>query len=215
MHAYLEKLKFLFTNPVGFFGSIKKEATYWPILLFFVIFTAIAQIISVVFGLPIFFNDSILLIASLLGVVTSTLSALVVPFVAAAFIHLGVLIVKGSEGYFNTFKVVTYAITISLVYSVVSSIITNFIGWFKPELILSLADPNQVASLSSIFSSPIVIISSIISLISIVHVVYSMSIGLSVYQKLSRGKAFLALIIFPLAIFIIGLLLGGFRSLGF
>jgi hypothetical protein len=196
---YLEKFKFLFLNPVDFFTSVRKENDYMSILKFYVGFSVAVSIIIALLNIPLMFKDSVYIMGSILGIVTAIVFSFVSPFIASGIIHLGVIIFKGKNGFFNTFKPVTYAMTIGVAYTLISSVITGVYSWFKP---ITDIDVSNVA-LAAQDSAFITVISIVIGLASLVHVLIAHVKGISFYQGMTTMKAFLATVLVPFVLFIL------------
>ena len=209
MHQIFEKYKLLFLNSKGFFKTVQKETSYWTVLKFYVVFIVASQIISVLFNLPIFLKNNLLLFAGIYGLIGAIILSFAVPFIMAGIVHLGVLILKGKNGYFNTFKPITYAMSISAFYNLISSIINGVYGWFNPISVESL-----VSGLAQIEQSLIImIIGTIIGAVSLIHVLYAEISGIGFYQGLTRTKALLAAILVPVVFLIIIAFLFGFGAI--
>lgn len=205
MKADWDKLKFLLLNTKGFFKSIEKEKDYWSILKFYVILVISVQVVSFLINIPLYFNNSKFLSLTVVGFATNTILAFVTPFVVSAVFHLGVLLFKAPNGYFNTFKPTIYGMAIFTAYGFLSSIVIGVISWFSPpNLDLILQGAGQ-----QIYSLPATIAASVIGAVAIAHSLYGLIKGLSYFQKLSVGKSLVVIIIIPFVIiFVIGLIFG-------
>ncbi|MBU2640078.1 MAG: YIP1 family protein [Nanoarchaeota archaeon] len=205
MHPYLEKYKLLFLNSNGFFKNVQKESEYWDVLKFYVIFTIVSQVISILLNLPTLMKESLFISAMIFSLVGSVVFAFAVPFVSSGIVHLGVLVFKGKKGYFNTFKPITYAMTIGAAYNILSSLINGVYGWFNPLSIESLT--SGLAQLEQ--NVAIVIVSGIIGIVSLIHILRTEILGIGFYQGLTKAKALLSVVLVPLVLFIIiGIIFG-------
>ena len=214
------KLRNLFFNTNNFFDTVKKEKAYFPILLNFVIVYSVSAIVELLASLPLIGKVPTarsLLLISFLGVIFSIALSFVLPFIAAGLTHLGVLIVGGAQGFFNTFKPITYAMIISAIYNIISSVISFFLNTAYP------ISPSVLEQATFAFRDiPVqhTVAAIIIGLISLVHVIYAEITGISKFQKMSKMRAFVASVIIPLVMVIVAVLfiiaiLGALFGIGF
>ena len=113
-----------------------------------------------------------------IGLIFWTIFAFTIPFVGSGVNHLGVLIFGGKNGFFNTFKPLTYAMVIGGVYGVINATILTILSILNiKNLVLNL------------------VITMIILLIGFIHTLYAEVIGISQYQDMSKGKALLAILV--------------------
>ncbi len=214
--VYGMKLKNLFFHPFFFFNSVEKEDDQASILFSYftlsVIIIMISSILSINYVMAASkevpeaypFGPGIYLIVTFFF---GILFSFIVPFILGGITHLGVLIVGGSKGFFNTFKPVTYTAMIGLVYGLLSSIVSfifNLISPFDPSL---LSNPLEMFSRSDIAIR--VSLSMMIFFVSLSHQLVTGTIGLSKFQKMSQTRAFLSMIIIPLLLIVIALILLG------
>lgn len=212
----IPNLKKLFFKPNEFLNSVEKENEYWPILSFLVLFYLISFLLSIILGVVNKGEDISYLqyiYSGIMGFIGSAIFYLVLPFIVALVVHLGVLIFGGRQGFFNTFKPMTYSLMIGIIYSFISLVIIfilQFIIPIDPNLITSMQnsqnvqDPKIIIDLiKQYFSQPLVIIGIIISIISMIHQFVFEVKGISKFQKISKIKAFLALILIPLTILVL------------
>ena len=204
MIEYFDKLKLLFLKPTEFFKNVKKEKDYWTPLKFYIIISIIADVIGVLFAIPNLLKSQMLLYLTLISLVSGLILVFIIPFVAAGIIHLGVLIFKGKEGYYNTFKPVAYAMTIGSVYSLLSSIVSAIASWFNP-----VTDFSDLQSINQVQNTAAIALIAIIGLISLIHVLYAHVLGISNYQNLTTMRAFLSVILIPLILIILVAVLFG------
>lgn len=210
MKRYTDKLKSLFFNTKHFFDTIKGEKSYFQILKFFIIFYVIYQIIDAILLIPAvkMLSQTIARqyfgLLFIFGIIFGLIIAVILPFISAALTHIGILMVGGKQGFFNTFKPMTYALTITVVYNIISSFVSFFLNLAYP------IDPSILQK--TIFSFhdmplPNILVGIIILLLSIIHATYAEIIGISKFQKISKLKAFFGAIIIPLIIVIFVMLL--------
>ena len=218
---YISKLKKLFLKPSAFLNSVEKEKEYQPILAFFVVLSVMYFIISALIGL--FFKEISVdylsyLKNSLLGFVLIVVSSIVQPFIFGGIIHLGVLIFKGKEKYFDTFKVATYSLVIWTLYYFILLILDSIIRIALPfnasmlTQIATIEDPELVMELYlQFFAQPGALLSLIVSVVimiaAIIHQLVFLIKGISKYQQLPKIKAAGAVILPIIVAFIIAMLI--------
>ncbi|MFC1768499.1 YIP1 family protein [Nanoarchaeota archaeon] len=199
--TYLDKIHDILFQPKKFFNSVKKEVDYWPIIFFYVVIFAIAQVIETISALPSLMNlpsgeEKVISIVMLIVVLFFSIAfAFLVPFIYSGLIHAGVYIFGGRKGFFNTFKPITYAAIIGIIYSAISSIIIGVYSIFYPFQNLD-ANPFEIFTGSNLTFH--LIIPLIIGLISFVHSLIVEVIGVSKFQSFTYSRALLAVIIIPL-----------------
>ena len=198
------KLKKLFFHPKSFFSEVEKEKNYSKIMFFYVKVYIAMLIINLAFS---FFslmlknnlnltNSASLIYSFIIGVGL----AFVLPFVYSAIIHLGVLIFKGKQKYFNTYKPLTYALVIGIIYNIISIIISFLISIIFPVNASSISPDLLLKDTNFIISQ---IISLIIMIVALIHILHTATIGILKFQKLSKLKAFLSIILIPIILIII------------
>jgi hypothetical protein len=197
----LEKILF---HPKSFFNSIESEKKYSDIMFFYVKVSLILIIISLILTIVTLAikTPSDLLIGTANAVFNSVFNfgvSFIYPFILASIVHLGVLILKGKQKYFNTYKIMTYSATIAIVYSALAQIITWAMTLVTstnlnaaPETLL--LDPSFIA---------IMLVYIVIMIIASVHMLYTGTLGLSKYQKISKTRAFFSIVLIPLIAFIL------------
>jgi len=117
------------------------------------------------------------------------LYAIVAIFVTTGIIHLFVLLMKGKEGFYQTFKVIAYGGTpkylLSIILSPISiAVFPKFAGMKQPT-------PEYFAWLVPVF---------ILGAIAIIYEIYLWVIGTKKLHKLSTFRAFAAVFLLPLAL---------------
>jgi hypothetical protein len=123
-----EKLKLLFSNPVGFFESVR-ETSIGPSLILFVIIGIIMAGVSFVFTLFIsraFLSGGLLLLFSGIFFLVFFVMGVIGTFVYSGITHLVVKGLHGEQGYSKTYNAVTYSLIPYLVLAVVPYI--GFLG---------------------------------------------------------------------------------------
>jgi hypothetical protein len=197
----LEKIKKIFFSPNEFFRSVEKESQYGKILFFVALAYIAAQLFSYlansIFVLRYSFNI-FTIIEQIFGFMFQIGFAFAIPFISAGITHLGVMIVKGKQGFFNTFKPVAYAGVVSSIYIVISSIALSVHDLIYPT------DWHFIAENLSLNNIPwgYMILAGVIGIASLIHTVYVEVVGISRFQKLSVGKSLLATLIIPILILI-------------
>lgn len=210
MNNLIEKYKLLFKSPTAFFKTVVKEKDYGTIMQSLAYIILISVIVDIVFNIPVMIvqgKGSIEILASIPLALFSALFLFLIPYISAALNHIGVLIMGGRKGFFNTFKPSTYGIILYLIYGMLITIVSSLLFVMNPVDIEAVTAAEDF-SLSDL---PIhaIIVTSLIFIVAIVHVTVVEVIGVAKFQKLSNGRAFMAVFVIPLAIFlIIGIFIG-------
>ena len=189
---FFQKLKKLFLDPVRFFKEASKEKDYWTVLKFFVVTYLVAMLIQVLVSIPTLLSlpGLAIWVSFLTAIFVGVVYAFVGPFIISGIMHLGILIVGGRKGFFNTFKAATYGTLVVVGYGLVTSIITN--------LFLLLDLYGTAANIFIFF--PI--------LIGSIHMLITQSIGVSMFHLISRTRTFFGIILVPMVLFILWVILG-------
>jgi hypothetical protein len=207
---FTASLKKLFFHPKKFFDSVEKDRNYSKIMFFYVKASVIAAIVSLVCSLILLSFQNKLAGAGVFSLITSAVigvgMAFLIPFIASFIVHIGVWIFRGKQGYFNTYKVIAYSLAIALIYGIFSTIIVSIIGITNP---VSISQESLAANPALIFQEKgyiaSIAVSLIIFLVSLIHSLAVQVIGISRFQKMSKLRAFFAIIIIPLVLLIIGI----------
>ncbi|MBI2507551.1 YIP1 family protein [Candidatus Woesearchaeota archaeon] len=181
-----QKLKTLFADPVKFFKDISKEKSYWTVLKPYVLVYLAALIIQLLASIPIYYGTPVFMLSILTGLLVGIAGAFATPFIGSFFTHLGIFIVGGRKGFFNTFKALTYGTLVVVVYGVLSSIISLLLFLLKVE--------RESGSIS---------LMAVISIVGVMHMLVTSAIGVSMYHSISRWKAFFGIILIPLILLVI------------
>lgn len=195
-------LKKLFFKPSEFLNSVEKESKYESILRSYIIISLVYYIFSQIYS-TIFNGFSA--VNSLYALFNTVVFAIAFPFVISGIIHLAVIVFKGKEKFFNTFKPVTYALMISMIYQFIMLIIVVIIQFTSPfsvEMLNSISNSQDQAAISQAYSdffaqpgAVTMLVSSVcLFFIMIIHMAVFIVKGLKKFQKLSRTRAILAVI---------------------
>lgn len=206
---FTASLKKLFFHPKKFFDSVEKDKDYSKIMFFYVKMTIISVVISFICSLIILSVQNKLM--GVFSLITSGIFnigiAFAIPFIVSFIVQIGVWIFRGKQGYFNTYKAVTYPLAIILIYGILSTLIASIIGLANPVSITQdqlTSNPELILQEQGFIAS--MIVSIIIFLVSLIHSLCVQVIGVARFQKRSKLRAFLAIIIIPLVLIIIGIL---------
>ncbi len=212
----IEKLKTLFFNPALFFAQVSKEKDYWPsIKLFAIIYMISNASLLIPLALIIPFIPGIVmsigilisfLIIFVLGIIL-LIYAFLTPWIYAFFTYLGVLIFGGKDKYFfPTFKASTYGLCILMIYGLLANILLVFFGIIFLLMIVGtgINEASEVVGMFGIIS--LMLLFLLLLLIAFIHRVYATMVGLALYNNMSYGKSFLAVIFIPALIFIVYIL---------
>lgn len=187
-----DKLKELFVDPSKFFKDVSKEKSYWNVLKLFVVVYIVATIIQILVSIPVNLKTlgNQFLPFILTALISGIIFAFAIPFIVGILSHLGILLVGGKKGFFNTFKAITYGTIVIVGYGIISSVAESLILLFSSNVAIS----NFVIG--------------VISLIGVVHMLIVQSVGVSIFHSISRGKSFFGIILIPLIIFIMMIAMG-------
>lgn len=205
----LPKLKKLFFHPKAFFSEVEKEKNYSSSLFFYAKLSIAAAIIGLLLSIITLIikgvNGSLAIsIANLLtSLIFSIGAAFAIPFIAAGITHLAVLVFGGRQGFFNTYKPITYALSITIIYSLIIQIISWIFSIIDSSLAIATENPELLLQNQGFIAMMIIYL--IVMTISTIHMIYTGTLGLSKFQKMGKLKAFISIIIIPLIITIITL----------
>ena len=201
---YCARLKKLFYHPKLFFKDVEKEKGYSGIMFFYVFIASFALVLKFILDIvtgayTLQGADFIVGIIRFFFVLVFGIGfSFAAPFISSAVTHLGVLMFGGKQGYFNTYKPVSYSSAVSQIYAAAIA----FIGilfvllFFKGAFDLE----NIVWNLQNLVYITIVIL---LNLILFIHVLSLQVIGVSKYQKISKLRAFFSVIIIPSILIIV------------
>jgi hypothetical protein len=200
-----EKYWNLFFKPKKFLNDVENEKEYFPIfrtyLIFYLINFLLMSFISYFILKETFSN-----LDFLRGIVLSIFSASVYSFGFSGLFYLGTKLFRSKGSYFNTFKPVTYALIIGMVYSIIISIILGVVP-VDNSILQSIQGSQDVEYLKSayksFFSQPGVILLTLLTLISFIHSFVFSVIGISKFHNISKGKSTMAILISSVTLFVL------------
>lgn len=206
--SYLSRVKKILFQPSSFFKSVEQDTDYSKIMFFYVKMAIAAAIVSLICSLIVLSVQNNLAGAGILSLIINGIIsiglAFLVPFVASFIVQIGVWIFRGKQGYYNTYKAVTYPLTIVLIYGILSTIIVSIIGIALPS---SLTQDQLTSNPALIFQETGFLVSLIVALgillISLIHTLCIQVVGVARFQKMSKLRAFFSIILIPLIIIII------------
>lgn len=195
-------IKEVISKPKDFFVNIKKEKGIKNAFIYFIIFAAITSFLSALYFYKVFPKIKIpqmieLTPALILGImvlffILILLFSVASVFAVSAITHLFVLWMKGKNEFYQTFKALIYGNTPKYILSIILSpiyltiypkffgikqITPEFFAWLVPMSVLGIA----VA----------------------VYTIYLKTIAIKKLQEISAFRAFSAVFLLPLALFII------------
>lgn len=203
-----DKLKKLFFKPTLFFEGVASETKYLQPLLYFVVILLISQIINFILTLPSIIKQPMVfffLIASLFSISIAVGIGMIVPFISAAINHIGVLMFGGKNGYYNTFKPTTYAMIIGVFYGLIILIINFIMSLINPITIPS-TPPSSITEALSFIPLSYLIVNGVIYAVSLIHTLIVEVEGIAFCHKISKTRAFLAVIVMMLIMMVIATL---------
>ncbi len=206
-----EKYKQLLTNPEEFFTKIKKEHSYHPALFFLIILTLTTALINIVLTSPLVISgtasfEGITWAAQLLTLIYLPIYALVYASMAALLVYIILFFFKTAHNTFkNNFKILAYAQTISLIYSVIGTVVV-----LATEL---LTGESTTSALITLFSggwdqlSGIIAFSIVLAILltiaSWVHTLWAMMHGFTKQYEIKHPSAILLSVVALVASFIV------------
>jgi len=205
--GYFSRLGHLFSHPKKFLDSAAGEKKYSKILFFYVFIAVIAIVFDAVLAfIRAYYNPGDMTLAANLGFIALSVLfsiglAFVSPFVISFIIHLGVLVFGGKKGYFNTFKPITYSAAISEIYQVFLVILGVIAFFTVGDLVfngITAVSPGLLA---------VTVLYFLVLVISLIHVLYAEIIGISKFQAMPKGKAFLSIVFVPVIILVLGMII--------
>ncbi len=201
----INKIKTLFFDSEEFFKLIKKE-TFKEAYIFSAVTYAILYLLIAIISLPvtIMLNAYPKIVAIglfALGIIFNIIYAFILPLFNAGVNHLGVMIVKGKEGFLNTFKPSSYSIILIGIYSAVNAVFGTIYAVLNKEKMVALINPETITLATVPWGYYILM--GILIIAMIIHTFIFEIKGISKFQKISKLKAFFAIMF----IFVILLLL--------
>ncbi len=200
INRFVEMLKQLYLKPTEFFKQRTNEKDYLDIFLKYIIFIAIIKGLLFIIGIygDILEGAYVVLFSLILAILSIVLSFLV-PFITSGIIHIGVVLFGGKGEFIDTFKTATYSLILVGVYSFAASVLFE---------IISLLIPIPVFSEDLSAMTPHLIVSGIVLFIGLVHMIWTLVIGLNITQSMTKTKSLFAILIIPAVIFVTMLLFG-------
>lgn len=195
-------IKEVLLRPKDFFAKTKKEKGIKNAFLYFFIFTVITTFLSILYFYRAFsmikipqmpsISGSILIIVLAILYILILLFTIIYLFVISGITHLFILLMKGKQGFYQTFKVMIYGDTPRYILSILLSPITilvypKFFGikTMPPEFLMWLI--------------PTIILGFIIT----AYTIYLKTIGIKNLHEISTFRAFAAVFLLPMALFIL------------
>lgn len=199
--SFFNIIKEVLLKPKEFFKRIKKEEGIKNTFLYFLVFTVITSLLTALYfsriipriDLPQIELTSGLLLWILVALyILILLFSIVSVFVMSGIIHLFVLLMKGKNEFYQTFKALIYGNTPKYILSFFLSPISilvypNFFGMKQPS-------PEFLIWL---------IPTSILGIIVAIYAFYLKVIAIKKLQEISTFRAFTAVFLLPLALFIV------------
>ncbi|MBS3092914.1 YIP1 family protein [Candidatus Pacearchaeota archaeon] len=217
----IPNFKQMFLEPSAFLNSIEKQDKYQPLIRDFVILYIIWFIISLIItaiASKVPFNSE-LLSGVVLGFVNGVIFSVIAPFILAGVIHIILKIFKAKEGFFNTYKLIVYALMIAVLYGFIMLLVGLVIQFIIPidssmfQTITTAQDQNVVMqAYKDYIKQPGAIILLIINLIAVIHILVFSVMGIMKFQKIQKVKAIFAVILAWIIIFTLLVLLAVLTS---
>jgi len=200
---YFSKIKNMLFNLKEFVNAADKEKEIWPaaaaIFITFMIYTVLMAIFKIYLGI---LDIPLALIGALFGVLMVFGLILINYFL----LHIFVLLLGGKQGLFNTYKSLTYAVTLIFIYLIFVLIAETIIP-FDSSMLSTLNSATDSAQIKEAYSSfilqPGAILTFMIQIIMIVHFVIMLVYSISKFHKISKLRAFWAVAIYLVLIFVL------------
>ncbi len=138
-------------------------------------------------------QDSFTRIVGIVSVVVGMGFVFAYPFIATGITQLGILLVKGQQGFYNTFKPMTYSMTIGAVYGLFQTITLTL-------LYATVGVPYFGSTQDIVQLIPFYVIVGVTSIAATAHILAVSIIGVAHFQKISRARAAVAGILIPLGL---------------
>ena len=226
MQNYIDRIKNVFTNPTEFFKSVDKEKDIKTPLLTFGLFNVFSVFLTALLVLYLFAISEVsafVYVVTIMSFIMSAAFGFVTPFIGAAIIFLGLLIVGVRKiDFVKVFKVVAYAGTITIMYSIVSLLIQIPFYLTFPDMLVSQYNAMDIESDAAQFDSFIQIFDSsevtsaevlfnlsmiLVFIISFIHALIIEVKGISLYNQISKLRAFFGIMMIPLILIGIAIIL--------
>lgn len=219
------KLKNLLFNGEKFLNSVENEKKFWSVFsTFIVVFLAyyiIGSVMDQIFNKLAFLD---FLYNLLVGFIISIITAIIYPLLVSFIFHLSVLLFRGKEKFFFTFKSATYALVLGYIYSFIMLFVTAGIQIFGAIDFSMFKDATESQSfdlfiqafkeLASTSQGLLFIIAVIVIFtISLIHQFIFLTKSLSKFQKLTKLKAALSTIVSILIFSILSYVFYGILSI--
>lgn len=213
--SYIDTIKELILKPKEFFRKIGKEKGIKRAFLIYFWYLLISNLIDILTTpksyllelVPI--SQSFKVLFLILGYVISVLLGLIVTFILVGVDYLFLRLLKGKGTFENTFNAYVFSFIPFFIAAILLSIPTFFLGTFS----------GMHFGATQLASNPIFITLLIVYFIMIVGVLiycfYWYIYSLSLVNKISRLRAFVAVVVLPVAITIMFMLLLFFFGLFF
>lgn len=194
-------IKEVISKPKDFFTKIHKEKGIKNTFLYFFIFTVITTFLSTLYFYRSFsiieipqieLTSGLIFWSLVILYIVILLFSIIAIFVVTGIIHLFVLLMKGKEGFYQTFKIIIYGATPSYLLSIILSPIS--IGVFPRFAGMKQPTPEYFA-----WILPIIVLGIIVT----IYQIYLRVIGTKKLHKLSTFRAFAAILLLPLALAIV------------
>ena len=199
-------LKNMYLHPTNFFKEKEQENSYQILLRTFVLFYIFYLLIVSIIGLIL---KQINLIQFLTNFVVGVVFSVFLIFVFSGMMHFILILTATKGSYFNTYKASIYTLIIWVFYSIILSIISIFLPFDTLGFQLFLTNIagqgyTEIikASLTFLKDNLQSLLSIIISLVFYTHIIVFGIMALKYFQKLSKIKASVIVILTTILLFL-------------
>jgi len=207
----LSKISAIMFKPTEFFNSVEKQTSYWEVLKFYVLVGVVVSLVTSIISVVVSFSANVALSYGLLFILT-VVGLFIIPFILTVIYHLGILILGGKQGFYNTFKPATYVMVIGIVYNIVTwlvGVILTLTTSLAIDDILEMSKGGAVEFAAMPGPMQIMsIIASIVGLVSLIHTLIVLVKGVKKFQNMSTGRALIGIILIPIVLGIVVAILG-------
>lgn len=196
MEKVLHKIETLFFNPKGFFNRLSHEKGYIRPIIYFALCYIIYVFFANITQILVHAKNGILaagLVLFPIELILGAMAAFAFPFFASAVIHLGVITMRVDADFLETFKAVTYAGIVLIIYLLliqVAKVIFLVLGIspYVNEMLVNII--NAMVALG-------------LFVLGFFHYLIALVTGLSMYQKINWLKALFSVFFVPLMLSVV------------
>ncbi|MEM3075018.1 MAG: YIP1 family protein [Candidatus Pacearchaeota archaeon] len=190
----------IFLNSIDEY-SLERENKSYPLIKYVIGFYFIFFIISLIISLAINKNFSQITLSSLISIILIAIFTPIFIFLLISILnHFLVIIFRGKEGFFNTYKVVSFVFIMGVVYSFLLMVLNFLIPFDYSGLQNSLMTSSNLTDIIKngfkfIFSDLKSGVNTLVSFAILIHITFFWIKGISKFHKLNYIKAIFIVIL--------------------